>query len=30
VFIDDRAEEQVFMVMAGVGFDAASFSPGWC
>ncbi|PZS38041.1 MAG: diacylglycerol kinase [Pseudonocardiales bacterium] len=23
VFIDDRAEEQVFMVMAGVGFDAA-------
>jgi diacylglycerol kinase (ATP) len=22
VFIDDRAEEQVFMVMAGVGFDA--------
>ncbi|MGH3981866.1 MAG: diacylglycerol/lipid kinase family protein [Pseudonocardiaceae bacterium] len=23
VFIDDRAEEQVFLVMAGVGFDAA-------
>ncbi|MBA2472723.1 MAG: diacylglycerol kinase [Pseudonocardiales bacterium] len=23
VFIDDRTEEQVFMVMAGVGFDAA-------
>ncbi|MGH3887749.1 MAG: diacylglycerol/lipid kinase family protein [Pseudonocardiaceae bacterium] len=23
VFIDDRAQEQVFMVMAGVGFDAA-------
>jgi len=23
VFIDDRAEDQVFMVMAGVGFDAA-------
>ena len=23
MFIDDRAEEQVFMVMAGVGFAAA-------